>query len=113
MKGTTETRWLVLCVDGRHSTVGRHTDPSEEEIVRFESTLQAQGLSGWLVLMNGRYYDARRRPSLMMVRPLGEPGQVWEEAVAAFEAIRRTAVRPGRGGTGDPKERKPEELWPR
>jgi hypothetical protein len=112
MEGITETRWLVLCPDGRHSTIGRHRDPDEEDIARSEAALKAQGLGGWLVLMKGRYYDGRRKPSLMMVRQLGEPTQAWEGAAAAFEAIRQTAVRPGRSETASPKGQKPEGLLP-
>lgn len=93
-RGTTETRWLVLCSDGRHSTLGRHRDPDEEDIGRAEAALKAQGLGGWLALMKGRYYDGQRKPGLMMVRPLGEPAGTWEQAAAAFEALRRAAVRP-------------------
>ena len=88
-----ETRWLVLCVDGRHSTIGRDRDPEDDDIGRSETALNAQGLAGWLVLMKGGYYDAKRRPELMMIRPLGEPGQSWETALAAFEANRQRAVR--------------------
>ena len=25
-------RWIVLSEDGRHSTIGRHTDPTEEQL---------------------------------------------------------------------------------
>lgn len=109
-EGVAETRWLVLSTDGRHSTIGRHRDPDEEDIARSETALKALGLGGWLVLMKGRYYDGRRKPSLMMVRQLGEPTRAWEEATAAFEAIRQAAVRPSRSGAASQKNPKPEKL---
>ena len=38
-----ETRWIVLGTDGRHVTMGRHTDPSPEEVEQAERGLAAQG----------------------------------------------------------------------
>lgn len=86
-----ETRWIVLGTDGRHVTMGRHTDPSPEEVEQAEHGLAAQGLSGWLAVMKGGYY-VRRKPSLMMVRPLANPARPFEEAVAEFEAKRKAAL---------------------
>jgi hypothetical protein len=61
-----ERRWIVLTEDGRHITLGRYTDPSPEEIATAEAGLAEQGLSGWLAVMKGNYYE-RVQPSLMMV----------------------------------------------
>ena len=85
-----ETRWLVLSTDGRHVTLGRHRDPEPDEILRAENTLKGQSMSGWLVLMTGGYYT-QTQPQLMMVRPLGEPGDTWMPAVLSFMAIWREA----------------------
>lgn len=87
-----ETRWIVLGTDGRHLSLGRHSDPSTAEIEKAEAALVAQGLAGWLALLKGDYY-VRRRPSLMMVRTLGEPNQPFAEAVEKFENLRRGALR--------------------
>lgn len=92
MKAESETRWIVLASDGRHVTLGRHTDPTEEEIANTEAALTRAGLGGWLAVMRGRYYDARRQPELLMVRSLGNPVDSWEDASDAFESIRKTAV---------------------
>ena len=86
-----EARWIVLGIDGRHVTLGRHTDPTEEEIAAAEARLAAQGLAGWLVLMKGGYY-AQGKPSLMMVRALANPARVFEEAAGDFEAKRKAAL---------------------
>ena len=88
-----ETRWIVLGTDGRHVTLGRHTDPTHEEVAAAEAALAAQGLAGWLVVMKGGYY-VRREPSLMMVRRLADPVRPFEEAAADFEAKRKAALRP-------------------
>lgn len=83
-----ETRWIVLGVDGRHVTLGRHSDPSEEELREAESALRASGTAGWLAVLRGNYYLGKTT-SLLMVRPLADPQRPWDEAVAAFEALRR------------------------
>ena len=83
-----ETRWIVLSTDGQHVTLGRHTDPTQEEVAAAEAALATRGLAGWLVVMKGGYY-VRRKPSLMMVRPLANPVRAFDEAAADFEAKRR------------------------
>lgn len=82
-----ETRWIVLGTDGRHVTLGRHTDPTEEEMAAAEASLAAQGMAGWLVLMKGGYY-VQRKPSLMMVRALANPQVPFAQAEATFQALR-------------------------
>lgn len=86
-----ETRWIILGTDGRHVTLGRHTDPSPEEVAEAEANLAAQGLAGWLAVMKGGYYTGLS-PSLMMVRPLCDPQRPFSEAVAAFQAARRASL---------------------
>ena len=86
-----ETRWIILGTDGRHVTMGRHSDPSPEEVARAENGLAAQGLAGWLAVMKGSYYT-RRKPSLMMVRPLCDPKRPFAEAVDAFQAARKASL---------------------
>ncbi len=86
-----EMRWVVLGTDGRHVTMGRHSDPSPEELAQAEAGLAAQGLAGWLAVMKGGYYT-RQEPSLMMVRPLCDPKQPFAEAVDAFQAARKATL---------------------
>ena len=92
MAKTLETRWIALATDGRHVTLGRHTDPTDAEIEATEKALAAQGLSGFLAVMRGGYYT-RSAVELMQVRPLAgaEAGQ-WEAAAAAFRAKRVAAL---------------------
>lgn len=85
-----EARWIVLALDGRHVTMGRHTNPSTDEIANAEAALARQGTAGWLVVMRGDYYG-RGKLEFLRVRPLANPATPWEEAVRAFEA-RRAAV---------------------
>ena len=86
-----EKRWIVLADDGRHVTIGRHTDPSEDEIVRAGEGLQANGVGGWLAVTEGVYYSAGPL-SVMMVREIAPARQTWEGAVGAFMELRRQSV---------------------
>ena len=84
-----ERRWIILAEDGRHATLGRHTDPSEAEIEAAGAGLGAQGLGGWVAVMDGFYHRPRSRLTLMMVRPVAPCPVAWEQAVEAFQEIRR------------------------
>jgi hypothetical protein len=86
-----EKTWIVLADDGRHVTVGRHTDPSEAEIEAAAAALQRQGLGGWLSVMDGRYYTATA-VELLAVRPLSTPSREWNDVVAIFKAKRDEAT---------------------
>lgn len=84
-----ERVWAVLSEDGRHALMGRHTDPSEEEILRAEQALTAQGLAGWIAVLEGDRWSRRSRPKCLMVRPLASPATPFEIAAAAFEQRRQ------------------------
>jgi hypothetical protein len=77
-----ETRWIILTADGRHGTMGRHTDPSEDEIASAEAALRRIPLGDY----------SRDKLEVLMVRPLASPDpDDWDRAVAAFLARRRAA----------------------
>jgi hypothetical protein len=85
-----ERRWALIAQDGRHSWLGRHTDPSEEELSQVTTALAQQGLSGWLAVTEGVYHS-RGELTVMMVRPLH--GQAsWEDALEAFQEHRRQSL---------------------
>jgi hypothetical protein len=86
-----ERRWIVLGEDGRHVTLGRHSDPSADELAQAEAGLAAQGLAGWLAVMEGSYY-LKRKPSLLMVRPLCNPQRSFADAADAFQAARKAKL---------------------
>ena len=91
IKRYNERRWALIAQDGRHSWLGRHTDPSEDELSRATATLAQQGLSGWLAVTEGVYHS-RGELTVMMVRPLH--GQAsWEAALEAFQEHRRQSLR--------------------
>ncbi len=90
MKAAREKRWAIITQDGRHSWLGRHTDPSEEELTRTTAALAQQGLSGWLAVTEGVYYS-HGKLTVMMVRPLHGQAE-WEAALAAFQEHRRRSL---------------------
>lgn len=87
-----EKRWIVLGTDGRHVTLGRHSDPTDDEVARSEDALRLQGLAGWLAIISGAYYE-RGSIEILQVRPLAAPpADGWEAAVEAFKARRVLAT---------------------
>lgn len=90
-----DRRWVILGEDGRFVTLGRASDPSESEIAGSEKALLAQGLAGWLAIMEGNPY-AGPLPRLMCVRPLATPTRQFSEAAAACV----TAIKARRAARG-------------
>jgi hypothetical protein len=86
-----ERRWIVLGADGRHTTLGRATDPNEEEVSAVEDALRRAGVGGYLAVSEGDYWSAAPM-TLLEVRPLNRPETPFDAAVAAFLARRRAAV---------------------
>ena len=91
IEASSDARWIVLGTDGRHVTLGRHADPTENEVAAAEVGLARQGLSGWLVVMNSSYYGPTQ-PSLILVRALCDPEKPFSEAVLAFQATREKSL---------------------
>lgn len=91
-----ERRWIVLGTDGRYVTLGRASDPSEQEVRGAEEALRAQGLAGWLAVMEGSPYVGVV-PRFMEVRPLAGPQVAFEDAAAACARaiVSRRASVPG------------------
>ena len=73
--------------DGGHVSVGRHTDPSEEELEAVASKLRSAGTGGWLAVMEGAYYG-RGVVTLLNVREIVQAALSWDDAVAAFQRRR-------------------------
>jgi hypothetical protein len=72
-----DPRWIVLTEDGRYSTVGRHREPDEADIVCLEETMRSQGLAGWLAILSQSAYAAGL-PDVVHVRPIGTPANAFE-----------------------------------
>lgn len=90
-----ERRWIVLAEDGRHVTIGRHTDPSPEEIDRAGDQLSALGLGGWLAVLEGAYYRPEDEPTLLLVSEIAPThGPTWNMAVDTFLQIRSNVLSP-------------------
>ena len=92
MSAGTEQRWIVLGTDGRHISLGLATPPTDIEINATSDALAAQGLSGWLVCMQGDYYS-RRKVTLEPLKRIGAEHEAdWQAALAAFQRLRGLAL---------------------
>ena len=87
-----ERRWVVVAEDGRYATLGRETDPSEDETAAAEKGLEAAGTGGWLAIMEGKPYVGEE-PTLLEVRTLAKPSTSFATATEALLAdIRRARM---------------------
>lgn len=84
-----ERRWLVLARDGRHSWLGRNSDPTPEELGRMEGSLLSKAEAAFLAISEGDYWNAEGNFTLFLVRPLaGAPAADWDIAREAFLSAR-------------------------
>lgn len=91
---TPERRWIILTEDGGHVTVGRHTDPTEEEISRASAQLRGLGVDGWLAILEGNYHAKGSKLTLMKVRELTSGSKSWDAAAKDFMTRRRRTNAP-------------------
>ncbi|MEE3501096.1 hypothetical protein [Acidiphilium acidophilum] len=73
--------------DGHINTIGRHTEPSQAEIDRVGSAMEAVGVRGWLAIIDRSAYVAGQ-PKITMVMEMREPKVSFQEAVARFAAAK-------------------------
>ena len=73
-------------------TLGRDTDPSEDEIHSLDTHIEELGIAAWLVSQSGDYYNPSIEPDLLEVRRIGRSSGNWEDARAAFLAIRKRGL---------------------
>ncbi len=83
-----DRRWAVIALDGRHSWLGRATDPSSEEIATAEAQLTAQGACGWLTVVSGDYWSPSPLEVVVVQALAGAQEAGWPQAWAAFLASR-------------------------
>ena len=89
--GSSDRRWVLLTESGQYATLGRASDPSEDDIRRAEDGLRARGQSGWLTVMSGTEYgDDDEVPDFIEIRRLAEPSVTFTHAVEkCVAAIKR------------------------
>jgi hypothetical protein len=92
-----EKRWIILTPDSGRVSIGRHTDPSDDEIEAIAGKLRQVGTGRWLAVVEGSYYR-RGKVTLLMVREIVPSRGGWGAAVAAFEQTRRGTNAPPRIG---------------
>ena len=88
-----EQRWIILMEDGRHVTLGRNAEPTDDGVGLAGYGLQTQALDGWLAALECRHYRSRETLTLLMVGAiaLSADGD-WEDAAAACQRIRDDAT---------------------
>lgn len=84
-----ERRWAVILADGTlGGWLGRNSDPTEEEIQRVADQLRQRGLTGWLAVTEGVYFDPAHAMTGLPVRLLAGAGD-WDPAWLGFLRQRR------------------------
>ena len=86
------SRTIILAEDGRHVTIGRDSQPSEDEIKRSATALRAANIGAWLATMTGEYYG-KGKVGLQMHREISTPKRRYDEAEAAFHTAREAATK--------------------
>ena len=65
-----EKRWMLLASTGNHSWLGRHSDPSDEELYKLAEQLNQLALTGWLCIAEGDYWSDNSHYVVMEVKRL-------------------------------------------
>jgi hypothetical protein len=86
--------FILLGSDGRHVLLGRQCEPDAAEVRQIAALLAAKNLGGWVALMTGDYWYRQRRVRLEMVCEAVPSSTPFDQAKAAFQAIRRGALAP-------------------
>ena len=86
-----DRRYLMIAQDGHHSVLGRQTEPSDETLANATAGLDFLGMAGWCVLSEGRHGTPGDRLALLPIRRLTTLDGSWDQAAAAFDALRATA----------------------
>jgi hypothetical protein len=87
MSTVSDPRWVILLEDGRYNLLGRHTEPTEADIMRAEGAMMAAGARGWLAIMD-RSEFATGKPIFSMVKEIGKPATLFDDAVRTFGELR-------------------------
>jgi hypothetical protein len=83
--GSSDRRWIVVTDQGGFSSLGRATDPTDDEVAAAEQVLVARGVGGWLAVAEHSFYE-EQFPSCVEVRTLGAPTTTFEAAVDLLRA---------------------------
>ena len=86
--------FILLGSDGRYVLLGRHGEPSADEMAQITAHLSAQNLGGWVARMSGDYWHRARRVRLEQIREVAPSTTNFHHAEAAFQARRTGATAP-------------------
>ena len=77
---------MLLAETGAHAWIGRHSDPTEDELAGMGTELTRQGLGGWLCVVEGQYWSEGPLTVLEVSRLA--KGGIFSEAAERFQARR-------------------------
>lgn len=83
---------MVLSEDGRHTWLGRATDPSQHELSQAGTMMDDLGLAAWLVVTRGAYY-AQVHIELLIIRRLTTKTASEDDAIAKWRMAREDVLR--------------------
>lgn len=81
---------MLLDETGGHGWLGRHSDPTDDELAAMAGDLARRGLGAWLCVTQGQYWSEGPF-TVFEVRRLADGGG-FAEALERFLARRREAV---------------------
>ena len=83
--------YLMISQDGSHSVLGRQIEPNLEILATATADLNSLGMAGWCVLSEGRHGTPGDKLALIPIQQLSATEGNWEQAAAAFDALRARA----------------------
>lgn len=85
-----EKRWMVLAATGQHSWLGRHSDPTDEELLAVSRAMAKLDMDAWLCVAEGNYWSDGYY-AVLQVKLLNGNGK-FDTALDEFMAKRRETL---------------------
>jgi hypothetical protein len=82
---------MIIDEQGQHATLGSYA-PAPSEVDTLVATYTGAGIGAWIVEMTGVYYS-RGKLTLRHVAGLGPANTAYENAVLAFNGLRKERTR--------------------
>lgn len=85
MPSAPDPRWIILFESGEYMLMGRHRQPSVDELREMEARMTERSVRGWLAVMDRSEY-APGEPEFVMIKAIGDPLASFEDAVINFRS---------------------------
>ena len=83
--------YLMINQDGGHSILSGQTEPNKQTLATATADLASADAIGWCVLSEGRHGTPGDRLALLPIQRLTAIDGDWDQAAAAFDALRAKA----------------------